>query len=110
MTLRDAAARLVKAIARATEEHGSPNRFWFRELEQYGGPPAMIAGRAARLYRDRLSTEADAWLVNGAIEVGAVICGVCEHEWCGPADMPSGEPAPCPRCGNKYEDHVVRGS
>lgn len=29
-----------------------------------------------------------------------VICGVCEHEWPGPAD------GACPRCGNLFEDHV----
>jgi len=29
------------------------------------------------------------------------ICGRCEHEWPGPGD------GPCPKCGNKFEDHVL---
>lgn len=49
-TLADHAARLQRALAKATAEHGAPNSFAFGELHQlYGGPPPMLAGRAAKL-------------------------------------------------------------
>jgi hypothetical protein len=49
MTLAEHAVTLIAAIRRAASEHGAPNSFTFGELETfYGGPPAMVAGRAAR--------------------------------------------------------------
>ncbi len=39
--------QLARAINRATDEHGRPNSFGCTELEQYGGPDAMLVGRIA---------------------------------------------------------------
>jgi len=39
--------QLARAINRATDEHGRPNSFGCAELEQYGGPVAMLVGRVA---------------------------------------------------------------
>lgn len=68
MTLREHAERLARAIDRAASEHGRPNGFGFAELESYGGPCAMQAGKAARAYPDVL--ESVGAMVNGSrIEV-----------------------------------------
>ncbi len=109
-TLKESAERLARAVTRAAEEHGTPNGFGFGELEAYGGPPALLAGRAARLYPRELDA-VDAVVRNGRIEVGAVICGKCEAEWQGPATDEDGEPAECPspHCGQNTNEHVVRG-
>lgn len=67
MTLKDHASRLVGAIKRAVEEHGADNSFSFAELEWYGGPNALIAGRAARLYPRELDA------VNATVDSGGRI-------------------------------------
>ncbi len=36
--------RLAQAIRRAVDEHGCPNSFGFRELEEYGAPLPTTAG------------------------------------------------------------------
>lgn len=54
MTLESARNALADAIVRACKEHGRPNSFGCRELEEYGGPPAMLAGRIGRRYSGSL--------------------------------------------------------
>ena len=55
LTLKEAAEQLARALVYAAREHGLPNRFRFGELaSMYGGPPPLIAGKAALLYRDYL--------------------------------------------------------
>lgn len=43
----EAMRKLSRALTRAVSEHGAPNRFGCRELELYGGPGAMLAGKIA---------------------------------------------------------------
>jgi hypothetical protein len=49
-TLEAAVPQLVTALRRAAKEHGRPNTFGAGELQQYGGPPAMIAGRIGKRF------------------------------------------------------------
>jgi hypothetical protein len=60
--LVDRLIQLTKAVNRAAEEHGRPNTFGFRELEEYGGPPAMVAANAARRYPQHLAAQANAFV------------------------------------------------
>jgi hypothetical protein len=48
--LEAAVPRLAAALRRAADEHGRPNTFGPRELREYGGPPAMIAGRIGKRF------------------------------------------------------------
>lgn len=45
MTIEQAIVKLARALKRAVDEHGPNNAFGAGELEQYGGPPATLAGR-----------------------------------------------------------------
>jgi hypothetical protein len=49
-TFEAAVPQLVSALRRAAEEHGRPNTFGAGELREYGGPPAMIAGRIGKRF------------------------------------------------------------
>jgi hypothetical protein len=49
-TLDAAVPQLVAALRRAAQEHGRPNTFGAGELQAYGGPPAMIAGRIGKRF------------------------------------------------------------
>lgn len=46
----EAMRKLSRALTRAVSEHGAPNRFGCRELELYGGPGAMLAGKIGRCH------------------------------------------------------------
>jgi hypothetical protein len=52
MTLQEARVRLLKAITRATNEHGWPNTFSFGELAEYGGLSPTLAGRVFESVRE----------------------------------------------------------
>lgn len=65
-TLTDYAKQIVIALNEAVLEHGTPNSFGFRELEEYGGPPAMLAGRAAKAHTDLLR-EAGYLIIKGRV-------------------------------------------
>lgn len=55
MTMQERAQQLLRALQRATSEHGAPNSFSFGELHVFDqGPPPMIAGRAFPLIASRL--------------------------------------------------------
>ena len=46
MKINEAIVKLAKALRRAVDEHGADgNTFGAGELEEYGGPPATLAGR-----------------------------------------------------------------
>lgn len=120
--------KLQAAILRAVSEHGEDNSFSFGELHTFhGGPPPMIAGRAARALDGHTIGHVPMGIaVKLRIDVGrvvtskeeaeaVVICGKCEHEWSGPAV------GKCPRCGLDTSDpgpnvfdlvpeHVVKDS
>lgn len=44
--LIDIANRLRRALERACAEHGAPNTFSYGELQEYGCPAPMLAGRS----------------------------------------------------------------
>lgn len=43
-----AMGKLSRALTSAIAEHGTPNHFGCRELDLYGGPGAMLAGKIGR--------------------------------------------------------------
>ncbi len=51
MTLQEAKARMLRAITRATNEHGWPNTFAFGELSERVGMSPMLAGRVFEVVR-----------------------------------------------------------
>lgn len=52
MRIEEARTRLLRAITRATNEHGWPNTFAFSELADLGGLSPMLAGRVFEAVRE----------------------------------------------------------
>ena len=73
MTLVEVADKLARALVEACDEHGLPNAFTFGELaDHYRGPHPMLAGLAARRYRERLE---EALRASGYLNVKVQIDG-----------------------------------
>lgn len=84
--------RLSRALTRAVSEHGAPNRFGCGELNLYGGPGAMLAGRIGRHHLVELAALFPVRDDSGAevavhyerdrrvFRIGGRICEMCAQE------------------------------